>query len=57
MAGGIGQVAELSLGRLAASTPNFLALPALAEAPGFNGYSTREQFWSEQINEVKRTTG
>jgi hypothetical protein len=54
---GLAKYAELSLGRLAGATSGYAALPALTADPDFQGYTTREQYWSAQIDEVRRTTG
>jgi hypothetical protein len=54
---GLAKYAELSLGRLAGNTPGYTSLPALTADPGFREYTTREQYWSGQIDEVRRTTG
>jgi hypothetical protein len=32
-------------------------LPAVMADPDFKAYATRERFWSQQIDEVKRTAG
>jgi hypothetical protein len=53
---GLAKYAELSLGRLAATTPGYTPLPALTADPDFKEYTTREQYWSGQIDEVRRTT-
>lgn len=54
---GLAKYAELSIGRLAGTTPGYTALPALTADPGFREYTTREQYWSGQIDEVRRTAG
>jgi hypothetical protein len=54
---GLAKYAELSIGRLAGKTPGYTALPALTADPGFNEYTTIEQYWSGQIDEVRRTAG
>lgn len=54
---GLAKYAELSIGRLAAATPDYTPLPAAATDPDFRAYATREQFWSRQIDEVRRTAG
>jgi hypothetical protein len=50
---GLAKYVELSLGRLAASTPGYEPLPSLADDPNFIQYANRERFWSEQIDEAK----
>jgi hypothetical protein len=52
---GLAKYAELSIERAAATTPGYIPLPALAADPEFKRYTTREQFWSQQIDEVRRT--
>ena len=54
---GLAKYAELSIGRLAGSTPDYKFLPALSGDPGFKEYSTSERYWSGQIDEVRRTGG
>lgn len=54
---GLAKYAELSLGRLAGTTPGYTALPALTADPDFREYTTREQCWSGQLDKARRTTG
>lgn len=55
---GLAKYAELSLGRLAATTPGYAPLPDLVTAdPAFKAYTTREQYWSGQLDEARRTAG
>ena len=54
---GLAKYAELAIGRLAGTTPGYTYLPALAADPDFKEYTTREQYWSGQIGEVRRTSG
>ena len=42
---------------MAGTTPGYTFLPALTADPDFREYTTREQYWSGQIDEVRRTTG
>ncbi len=54
---GLAKYTELSLGRLAGTTSGYTFLPALAADPDFREYTTREKYWSGQIDEVRRTAG
>ena len=54
---GLATYVGLSLGRLAGTTPGYTFLPALTADPDFREYTTREQYWSGQIDEVRRTAG
>jgi len=54
---GLAKYVEVSLGRLAATTPDYTPLPAVMADPDFKEYTTREQFWSREIDEVRRTAG
>jgi hypothetical protein len=54
---GLAKYAELSIGRLAGSSPGYIPLPELNADTGFKEYTASERYWSGQIDEVKRTTG
>jgi hypothetical protein len=54
---GLGKYVELSIQRLAARTSNYQPLPDLASDPDFKKYTTREQFWSQQIGQAQQTMG
>jgi len=54
---GLAKYAELSLGRVAGTTPDYISLPALTADPDFREYKTRERYWAGQIDEVRRTAG
>ena len=51
---GLAKYAELTIGRTAVSTPGYKPLPDLNDDPDFNAYSTRERFWSMQLDQVRR---
>ncbi|MGC9346742.1 MAG: hypothetical protein ACP5JG_01275, partial [Anaerolineae bacterium] len=51
---GLAKYVELAIQLEAAQTPDYEPFPGLADDPDFRGYRTRERFWSNQIDEVKR---
>jgi hypothetical protein len=51
---GLAKYAELAIGRTAASAPGYEPFPDLQEDPEFNGYRTRERFWSLQLDQVRQ---
>jgi hypothetical protein len=54
---GLAKYAELAIGRVAAITPGYQPVPAIANDPDFRHYATRERFWSLQLDEVRRLSG
>ena len=54
---GVAKYAELAIGRAAATTPGYQPVPAIANDPDFRDYTTRERFWSLQLDEVRRLSG
>jgi hypothetical protein len=54
---GLAKYAELSIGRVAASTPGYAPVPAIASDPAFKRYTGAARYWSGQIDEVTRTSG
>ncbi|HEY3131415.1 MAG TPA: hypothetical protein VGL91_18310 [Acidobacteriota bacterium] len=54
---GLAKYAEVSVGRIAATTPSYRPVPALTVDPNFKHYATRERFWSQQLDEARRTMG
>jgi hypothetical protein len=54
---GLAKYAELSIGRLAATTPGYKSLSSLTADPNFKHYATRERFWSQQLDEARRLMG
>lgn len=53
---GLAKYAELSITRMAATEPAYIAHVALAEDPDFHNYASRERFWRLQFQELKRMT-
>ena len=51
---GLAKYSELAIGRMAATTPGYEPLPELKDDPKFNHYSTRVQFWSQQLDQVRQ---
>jgi hypothetical protein len=54
---GLAKYAELAIGRAAATTAGYQPAPAIANDPDFRHYTTRERFWSLQLDEVRRLSG
>jgi hypothetical protein len=54
---GLAKYAELTLGKVAGGMASYSPLAALKADPAFKAYKTRPQFWSEQLDEAKRTAG
>jgi hypothetical protein len=52
---GLAKYAELALQREAGRTPDYEPLPAVTDDADFHGYRTRERFWSQQLDEVRRS--
>jgi hypothetical protein len=53
---GLAKYVELSSGLLASSASDYQWLPAMDTDPEFNGYQSRQKFWSRQLDQVRRTT-
>jgi hypothetical protein len=53
---GLAKYAELSIGRVAATMPDYRPVPELTQDRDFNHYASRERFWFQQMDEVKRMT-
>ena len=53
---GLAKYAELSIGRVAATMPDYRPVPELTHDRDFNHYASRERFWYQQMDEVKRMT-
>lgn len=51
---GLAKYAELALGRVAATIPDYQPVPAIASDPDFGHYTRRERFWSLQLDELRR---
>ncbi|MFP4395858.1 MAG: hypothetical protein ACLFTI_11400 [Anaerolineales bacterium] len=51
---GLAKYAELSIGLEAARAPGYEPVAALEADPAFKHYTTRERFWSRQVDEVQR---
>jgi hypothetical protein len=51
---GLAKYAELEIQRQAALTKNYHSLPEILKDPDFKNYSTRLQYWNNQLGEVKR---
>lgn len=54
---GLAKYAEVTIGRVAAASPNYIPIPELAADEDFHTYTTREQYWSQQVGEVARLSG
>lgn len=54
---GLAKYAEVSIGRVAAATPNYEPVSSIAADPDFKKYTTRERYWSQQLDEARRTFG
>jgi hypothetical protein len=54
---GLAKYAELSIGRLAGTSPDYQPLPVMASDPAFKSYKNQERFWSQQMGEIRRTSG
>jgi hypothetical protein len=54
---GLAKYAELELTRIAGETPSYLPVSGLASDPDFKEYATRVRFWSQQLDEAKRSAG
>lgn len=52
---GLAKYAELAIGRAAGAAQDYTPVPDLIDDPDFQGYRTRERFWSQQLGEVTRT--
>ncbi len=53
---GLAKYAELEVTRLAGAATNYMPVPGLAEDPDFDEYATRQRFWSNQVNEARRSS-
>ncbi len=51
---GLAKYAELSIGVQAERAANYEPVPAIADDPEFKNYTTRERYWSRQVDEVQR---
>jgi hypothetical protein len=51
---GLAKYVELSIWRVAADTPDYAPLPALADDPDFRRYATYDQRWSQELDQMKR---
>jgi hypothetical protein len=51
---GLAKYAELSITRLAATDTSYTAVPAIGEDPEFHDYGSRDRFWKQQFQELKR---
>jgi hypothetical protein len=49
---GLGKYAELSIYRLAATTPGYQPAPEYANLPEYQGYRGFQRFWDNQINQI-----
>ncbi|HEU5098687.1 MAG TPA: hypothetical protein VFU22_06700 [Roseiflexaceae bacterium] len=54
---GLAKYIELAIGRAAATTPGYQPAPAIANDLEFRHYTTRERFWSMQLDGVRRLSG
>ena len=54
---GLAKYAELTIGRVAATAPGYQPVQAIDNDPDFRRYVTRERFWSQQLDEVRRLSG
>ena len=54
---GLAKYAEVTIGRLAATTPGYEPVSSLATDPDFKRYSNRERYLSQQLDEALRTAG
>jgi hypothetical protein len=54
---GLAKYAEVSIGRVAATTPGYEPVSSLAADPGFKRYVNRERYLSQQLDETLRTAG
>jgi hypothetical protein len=54
---GLAKYVELSIWRVAADTPDYTPLPALASDPDFKRYATFDQRWAQEIDQMKRQAG
>jgi hypothetical protein len=50
---GLAKYAELSLGLAAARSSNYQPIPQIKADQDFKNYSTQENFWRQQVNEIK----
>jgi hypothetical protein len=51
---GLAKYTELSLWRLAATTPGYQPLPGMSNDPGFKNYTGYQGRWNQEIQQVKR---
>jgi hypothetical protein len=51
---GLAKYAELTLGLAAGRSSDYEPIPAITDDPDFRNYTTQENFWSQQVNEIKR---
>jgi hypothetical protein len=49
---GLAKYTELTLWRLAATTPGYTPVPAILSDPGFKNYSDYQQRWSQEIQQI-----
>ena len=51
---GLAKYTELTMWRLAATTPDYKPLPAILSDPGFKDYADYKKRWSQEIGQIKR---
>jgi hypothetical protein len=54
---GLAKYAELAGGRAAALSQSYQPVPALAQVDDFHEYASRDDFWRQQLDEVRRMQG
>lgn len=54
---GLAKYTELEIWRRAAQTPGYKALPAMAADAGFKDYSSFEQHWTQEVNQITLALG
>lgn len=54
---GVAKYVEVSIGRLAAEVPGYAPQGIVMADPDFKHYKNRQQYWSGQIEEARRTSG